>query len=124
MHRIYLASRTPFKYGIVLRPDEGKMLDCPAVFRHNGKWFMTYLCMNKVGYETHLAESDNLLDWRPLGKILSFRDSGWDRWQANRSIALVDTKWGGSEEPKRFDGRYWMTYLGGALKATRRIRFR
>jgi predicted GH43/DUF377 family glycosyl hydrolase len=116
MRGIYQNVQTPFKYGIVLRPDEGKMLDCPAVFRHGRKWFMTYLCMNKVGYETQLAESDNLLDWRPLGKILSFRDAGWDRWQADGSIALVDTKWGGSDAPRPFQGKYWMSYLGGALQ--------
>jgi len=116
IQRIYREVRTPFKYGIVLHPDEGMMLDCPAVFRHGKKWYMTYLCMNKVGYETHLAESDNLLDWRPLGKLLSFRDAGWDRWQADGSIALVDTKWGGSDAPLRFAGKYWMSYLGGALR--------
>ncbi len=116
MQRIFDAAKTPFKYGIILRPDEGKMLDCPAVFRHGKKWYMTYLTMNKVGYETHLAESENLLDWHPLGKILSFRDSGWDRWQADGSIALVDTKWGGSDQPKRYQGKYWMSYLGGALQ--------
>lgn len=116
MRRIYDEAKTPFKYGVLLHPEEGKMLDCPAVFRHAGKWFMTYLTMNKVGYETHLAESADLIDWRPLGKILSFRDSGWDRWQADGSIALVDTKWGGSAEPMRYQGKFWMSYLGGALQ--------
>jgi hypothetical protein len=47
---------------------------------------------------------------------LSFRDSGWDRWQADGSIALVDTKWGGSGEPVRFQGKYRMSFLGGALQ--------
>ena len=116
MRRIYDEAKTPFKYGIVLRPEQGKMLDCPAVFRHAGKWYMTYLTMNGVGYETHLAESDNLLDWKPLGKILSFRNAGWDQWQADGSIALVDTKWGGSAEPMKFQGKYWISYLGGALQ--------
>ena len=121
LRRIYDDAKTPFKYGIILRPEEGKMLDCPAVFRYGTKWYMTYLTMNRVGYETHLAESDNLLDWRPLGKILSFPENGkhdaaWDRWQADGSIALTDTQWGGKGEPMRFQGKYWMSYLGGALQ--------
>ena len=59
-------------------PPEGAMLDCPSVFRHGDAWFMVYVCMNKVGYETHLARSADLLEWEPLGKILPFRDDGWD----------------------------------------------
>ena len=43
--------------------------------------------MNKVGYETHLVRSDDLLKWEPLGKILSFRESGWDKWQAGGTVA-------------------------------------
>ena len=39
---------------------------------------MVYVCMNEVGYETHLAQSDDLLKWDPLGKVLSFRSEGWD----------------------------------------------
>ena len=42
----------------------------PQRFRHADAWFMVYVCMNKVGYETHLARSDDLLKWQPLGKIL------------------------------------------------------
>ena len=36
---------------------------------------MLYVCMNEVGYETHLADSDDLLKWNPLGKVLSFRET-------------------------------------------------
>ena len=52
---------------------------------------MLYVAIkNKVGYETYLAESDDLLAWRPLGKVLPFAESGWDQWQADGSLALVD----------------------------------
>ena len=37
---------------------------------------------DKVGYETHLAVSDDLLHWERLGRILPFRQEGWDAWQA------------------------------------------
>jgi hypothetical protein len=29
--------------------------------------------LNEVGYETHLASSEDLLAWKSLGKILPFR---------------------------------------------------
>lgn len=113
---VYNQVRTPYKYGVVLRGDDGKMIDSPNVFRHNGTWYMMYICMNGVGYETHLAESDDLLRWTPLGKILSFRETGWDRWQTSGGVALIDPAWGGSHELQRFDGRYWLSFLGGSLQ--------
>jgi predicted GH43/DUF377 family glycosyl hydrolase len=122
LRRTYDELRTPHKYGIVLRGAHGLMLDCPSVFRFGGRWFLVYVCMNEVGYETHLAASDNLLKWEPLGKVLSFgrtRDNGlseWDQWQRDGGIALVDHTWGGSCAPQSFDGKYWMSYIGGALK--------
>ncbi len=116
MKAIYGEIKTPFKYGVVVRGEEKKLVDCPNVFRHGGKWFMVYICMNKVGYETQIAESEDLLNWKPLGKILKFADDGWDKWQAAGSLALCDFKWGGSYEPGKYDGKYWMSYLGGALQ--------
>ncbi|HEY1494837.1 MAG TPA: hypothetical protein VGF49_09845 [Candidatus Solibacter sp.] len=116
MQRIFRESQTPYKYGIVIPEQDGRKVDCPRVFRHRGKWYMHYVCMNQVGYETHLASSDDLLHWQPLGKILSFRESGWDQWQADGGIALIDPAWEGTYEPRRFDGKYWMSYIGGALQ--------
>jgi predicted GH43/DUF377 family glycosyl hydrolase len=73
--------------------------------------------MNEVGYETHLAVSDDLLEWEPLGKILKFRDGDvWDKWQADGGIALHDHLWAGEGRPHQFDGKYWMSYIGGALQ--------
>src|SRR5438874_12901907 len=83
MQRIYDEVKTPFKYGVVLRGKESKKVDCPSIFRRGDKWFMLYVCMNEVGYETHLAESRDLLHWQSLGKVLSFRKEGWDHWQAD-----------------------------------------
>lgn len=115
MQRVYEEVKTPYKYGIVIQPDEDEMVDCPSVFRHDGKWFMVYVAIRgKTGYETHLAESDDLLSWRPLGRILPFSGAGWDRWQADGGAVLIDHSWGGSGEIQAYDGRYWMTYIGGA----------
>jgi predicted GH43/DUF377 family glycosyl hydrolase len=116
MQEVYQHCRTPHKHGIILRGPDGQALDCPSVFRFKEKWFMLYVCMNEVGYETHLAQSDDLLKWKPLGKVLSFREQGWDQWQADGGIALVDHRWSAAGALQQFDGRYWMSYLGGALK--------
>jgi sucrose-6-phosphate hydrolase SacC (GH32 family) len=115
MQAVYDEVKTPHKYGIVLRPSDGELVDCPNIFRREGKWYMLYVAnKDNVGYETFLAESDNLLDWKPLGKVLPFSGEGWDRWQADGSIALVDPIWTGSSELQQYDGKYWMSYFGGA----------
>ena len=116
MRQVYEEVKTPFKYGVVIRGEDHKPVDCPSVFRFDKKWYMIYVCMNKVGYETHLAESDDLLSWKPLGKILSFRQQGWDAWQADGGVALCDPTWGGSCQLQTYDGKYWMSYIGGALQ--------
>jgi predicted GH43/DUF377 family glycosyl hydrolase len=116
MKRVYDEVRTPFKYGIVVKADAGSKVDCPSVFRHGGKWYMTYIIFDGNGYETALAVSDDLLAWRPLGKILPFREGTWDAVQAAGYIALQDHTWGGSYELAMHDGKYWISYLGGKLK--------
>lgn len=116
MQRIYEEVKTPHKFGVILRGAGGAAVDCPCVFRHRGHWRMMYVCMNEVGYETHLARSDDLLSWEPMGRILSFRREGWDAWQADGGAALVDYHWGGSAEIGSFEGRYWLSYIGGALQ--------
>ena len=115
MKRVYDEVKTPFKYGIVLRPGSGEVVDCPSVFRFGSKWFMLYVAnKDKVGYETLLAESQDLLTWNPLGKVLPFSESGWDAWQGDGGVALVDPAWGGSSSLQAYDGKYWMSYIGGA----------
>jgi predicted GH43/DUF377 family glycosyl hydrolase len=117
MRRIYDEVKTPYKYGPVLRPGQGEKIDCPNVFRFGDRWYMVYVGIkDDVGYQTYLAESDDLLAWKPLGTVLPFAESGWDRWQAAGGIALVDPIWGGSAELQTFDGKYWFSYLGGARK--------
>lgn len=115
MQRVYDEVKTPFKYGIVVEPAANEMVDCPSVFRFGTKWFMVYVAIkDKVGYQTFLAESADLLHWKPLGCILSFPASGWDAWQVDGGVALVDHEWGGSAGLQSHDGKYWMTYIGGA----------
>jgi predicted GH43/DUF377 family glycosyl hydrolase len=115
MRQVHAELTTPYKHGVVLPAAEGELLDCPNVFRHGGRWYMMFVAnKDKVGYETHLAVSDDLLKWERLGRILPFRKEGWDAWQAGGGIALVDPTWGGTHALGTHEGRHWLSYLGGA----------
>ncbi|MEN6454957.1 MAG: hypothetical protein ABFD10_11915 [Prolixibacteraceae bacterium] len=115
MQEIYDEVKTPFKYGLILVPDSNShKFDCPTVFRHDNKWLMTYIVFDGKGYETCLAESDDLLNWERKGRLLSY--SGSAEWDANQKAgypALIDYRWEGGYAILRYDGNYWMSYLGG-----------
>ena len=120
MEQIYEEVKTPYKYGLAVAPaDNYHKIDCPTVFRQGDKWLMTYVVYNGKGgtdgrgYETWIAESDNLLEWRTLGRVLSYRDGKWDCNQRGGFPALPDMEWGGSYELQTYKGRHWMTYIGG-----------
>ena len=120
MQRIYQEVRTPYKYGLVVAPqDNYHKIDCPTVFRVGDRWLMTYVVYNGKegldgrGYETWLASSDDLLHWRTEGRLLSYKDDGWDMNQRGGFPALVDWTWGGSYGIAQYKGNYWMTYIGG-----------
>ena len=124
MKAVYEAARTPYKYGMVVAPtDNYHKIDCPTVFQKAGKWYMTYVCYNGKngtdgrGYETWLAESDDLLHWNTLGRVLEYGTGNeWDKNQRGGFPALIDYTWGGSYEIEKYKGRYWMTYIGGFRK--------
>ncbi len=117
MQAIYDEVKTPYKVGIVIPAPEGKKVDCPTVFRHKDRWHMVYVQLENEpqGYTTQLAASDDLLHWQPLGTILA-RGTGdaWDRANVAGGIALSNTQWGGDGTLQTHDGRYWLSYLGGA----------
>lgn len=115
MQSVYETVKTPFKYGVVLKGEKGHKVDCPAVFRHQGIWYMIYIEFDGDGYDTRLAKSDDLLNWQPMGTILSKRKSGWDSNQVAGYPALQNTEWGGSYELLTWEGKYWLSYLGGLL---------
>ncbi len=117
MNRIFEEVKTPYKYGVVFKhPDTTKLMDSPTIFRKGNRWLMTYIVFDGKGYETWLAESKDLLHWTSKGRILSFTKDTWDANQKAGYMALVDTKWGGSYAALRYEGKYWMSYLGGATE--------
>jgi hypothetical protein len=69
--------RTPYKYGqLVLaasaNPGEfdSRSVDCPFVFHHAGRFYMTCIGWDGTGYQTGLASSANLVEWKREGCIL------------------------------------------------------
>ena len=120
MQKIYDEVKTPYKYGMVVAPkDNYHQIDCPMVYREGGKWFMTYVVYNGKdgtdgrGYETWLATSDDLLQWKTLGRLLCYADKGWDMNQRAGYPALIDWTWNGSYGMAKYKGRHWMSYFGG-----------
>ncbi len=121
MQKIYEEVKTPYKYGMVITPaDSSKRIDCPSVFRKGNNWYMTYIQFTGRGYETWLAKSKDLLEWKTLGRIMSFGDTAqgkdYTAWDANQRagyIALQDHVWGGSYKLQKFNKKYWLSYIGG-----------
>ena len=120
MQRIYNEVRTPYKYGMVVAPtDNYHKIDCPTVFRVGDKWLMTYVVYNGKdgldgrGYETWLASSDDLLHWNTEGRILSYKEDGWDMNQRGGFPALIDWTWAGNYGISKYKKNYWLTYICG-----------
>lgn len=119
MREIYEKIKTPYKYGAVIKSDE-YLTDSPSVFRYNGKWYMYYIMIHKnvenSGYETHLASSDDLTNWKYCDKLFERIENGhWDSRQIAGYAAFVDNDFGGTNEIKPAGGKYYMSYLGGNL---------
>jgi predicted GH43/DUF377 family glycosyl hydrolase len=114
MEEVYQEIKTPYKYGVVFQhPAKSKMIDSPTIFQEKGVWYMTYIVFDGQGYETWLAESKDLLQWDSKGKILSFTKDTWDANQKAGYVSLVNIEWGGDYSVEKYQGKYWMTYLGG-----------
>jgi len=114
MEAVFNEIKTPFKYGVVVQhPDSTKMVDSPTIFRENDVWYMTYIVFDGQGYETWLSVSDDLLNWKSKGKILSFTENTWDANQKAGYVSLISTDWGGDYSVENYQDKYWMTYLGG-----------
>ncbi len=115
MQKVYEEVKTPYKYGLVVTPEnDGKKIDCPSVFRKGKYWYMTYIQFDGRGYETWIAKSKDLLQWETLGKIMSFSDTAdWDNNQKAGYIGLQNTKWGGNYKLEKYQNKYWMSYIGG-----------
>ena len=118
MERVYRELQTPYKWGAVIKKEQ-QLTDCPTIFQKDGIWYMMYTAINpsaeNMGYDTYLAKSFDLLHWEESGRILTRSKAGWDGCQVDAGLALMDTAWEGDHALHSYQGKYWATYIGGAL---------
>ena len=117
MEKIYEKIKTPRKLGAVMKWDD-YYTDCPSVFKKDGTFYMYFIAINKdcdtSGYETHLAKSDDLLNWEYIGPILRRNDKDhWDSKQCGGYAGFMDIAYGGTNEVQKVNGSYYISYLAG-----------
>jgi hypothetical protein len=105
---------TPYKYGKLVLAASGeagtfdaRAVDCPFVFSHDGRFYMTYLGFDGTGYQTGLASSKDLVNWKKLGCILK-RDpsSPITRYNVGMNWIVRDTRLRSPGALKKYDGRF------------------
>jgi predicted GH43/DUF377 family glycosyl hydrolase len=115
--------RTPFKLGRLILDKSGtpgtfdsQGVDGAFVFSADGKFYMTYIGFDGIGYQTGLAESDDLVNWKKQGLIMA-RDphSKFTRTNVALTSILRDDRATSTAPLKKVDGQYlgtWHAYPG------------
>jgi len=110
--------RTPYKLNRLAVRASGKpgaydekAVDCPFVFLDGERYYMTFVAFDGAGYQTGLASSDNLLDWKPEGLILG-RDPRSEITRYNVAMNWIVRENGLFSEGrlKKIRGRYLGVY--------------
>lgn len=110
--------RTPYKLNrLVLRASgtpgafDEKAVDSPFVFREGERFYMTFVAFDGTGYQTGLASSDNLLDWKAEGVILR-RDPSSEITRYNAAMNWIVRENGlfSAGRLKKIRGRYLGVY--------------
>ncbi len=118
MERVYKELRTPYKWGPVIKR-ENFFNDCATIFKQEGRWYMMYTGIEpngkNMGYDTYLAVSEDLLHWEEKGKVLERGGTGFDSCQRDGGFSLLETDWNGDFSIHSYKGKYYATYIGGAL---------
>jgi hypothetical protein len=113
--------RTPYKYGKRVLEKSGvagsfdeRSVDCPFVFSANGRFYMTYVGYDGIGYQTGLAQSDDLVRWQRGGLIMA-RDPADPITRYNIALMCIlrDDALDSDAALIKVDGRYlglWHAY--------------
>ena len=97
-------------------PNDGlnfQLTDCPLIYRiDDNKWYMWYLGYDGRGYQTAVAESNDLVNWKPKQLVMSFGKPGaFDYGGVTFGGALFESydldKIG---KLKKFKGKYRVLY--------------
>jgi predicted GH43/DUF377 family glycosyl hydrolase len=110
--------RTPHKHpGLVLAPSykcgeyDSHAIDCPFVFKHDGRFYMTHIGWDGIGYRTGLASSDDLIHWRKEGLLIDRGPKG-STTEFNVALNWIvrDNDLFGDGHLKKIAGRYLGVY--------------
>jgi predicted GH43/DUF377 family glycosyl hydrolase len=118
MNDLIARIRTPHKHNaLVLKPSwkpgefDSHFVDCPFLFSHDGRYCMTFVGFDTIGYRTGLASSTNLVDWRKEGLILDRGPTGSvTEFNAAMTCILRDNELHGAGAARKIDGRYVGVY--------------
>ncbi|MDB6102892.1 MAG: hypothetical protein JWO52_2891 [Gammaproteobacteria bacterium] len=122
------AFRTPHKYNKLVFAKSGvagtfdeRSVDCPFVFSANGRSYMTYIGYDGTGYQTGLAESRDLVNWKRAGLIMA-RDPNDPITRYNMALMSIlrDDALGSAATLKKVHGRYlgaWHAYPSQGYEA-------
>ncbi len=110
--------RTPHKLNtLVLAPSYKKgqydshAVDCPFVFAHDDRFYMTHIGWDSVGYRTGLASSQDLVHWRKEGIIIDRGPAGsTTEFNAAMSWIVRENELFGPGTLKKIHGRFLGTY--------------
>lgn len=111
--------KTPYKLErLIVGPShkpgtfDEKSADVPFVFRHQNRFYLSYVGYDGTGYQTGLASSSDLMNWRKEGVILP-RDpnSKIVRYNAALTWILRENDAFGPGNLKKVNGRYLGAYF-------------
>jgi predicted GH43/DUF377 family glycosyl hydrolase len=109
---------TPYKLGKYVLSASGQQgafdrmsVDCPFVFREGDQFYMTFVAFDGIGYQTGLASSSYLIQWKNEGCILK-RDPSSPTLKYNAAINWILRENGlySPGELKKVDGSYLGVY--------------
>lgn len=110
---------TPYKYNkaIIEKSNvkgayDSESVDCPFVFKHDGKFYMLHVGFDGRGYQTALKTSEDLINWKHECMIFS-RNTSVSSWDSSGQAGLWILKNDNFEDIptlKKYNGKYWMVY--------------
>jgi predicted GH43/DUF377 family glycosyl hydrolase len=120
--------RTPYKYPDLLLCGTGHngdfdsmSVDDPIVFNAGGRFCMLYIGFDGTGYQTGLAESNDLLHWHRVALVGPRNpQSQWTKYNLAISSILRDKSLHGSGAALKHNGRYlaaWNAYPNAGYEA-------
>lgn len=86
-------------------------VDSPFLFSKDGKYFMTYVGWDGLGYRTGMASSEDLFEWTNEGLLIDRGPAGsFTEFNVAMTSIMRDNDLFGSAELKKVNGQYVGTY--------------